>query len=76
MKKIDAIVVAVVLVVVGVVVIMGIHHKKEMQEWVESTDEYKAMQEHLEKATEAAEEAKAAVDDLKEKDAEYRAMWD
>ncbi len=76
-KKILAIII-VVLIVAGIItwaIMDNVRHQREIQEWVESTDTYKEVHENLDIATEAAENAKKALDELKEKENYYKTLY-
>lgn len=76
-KKILAIII-VVLIVAGIItwaIMDNVRHQREIQEWVESTDAYARMQENVKNSTEAAEDAKKALDELKEKENYYKTLY-
>lgn len=76
-KKILAIII-VVLIVAGIItwaIMDNVRHQREIQEWVKSTDTYKEVHENLDIATEAAENAKKALDELKEKENYYKTLY-
>ncbi len=76
-KKILAIII-VILIVAGIItwaIMDNVRHQREIQEWVESTDGYKEVHENLNIAKQAAEDAKKALDELKEKENYYKTLY-
>ena len=78
-KKNIIIIVILVIVFVGAIAgaIIGAKkaHEEMIQEWVESTDTYKEVSENLKISKEASENAKKALDELKEKENYYKTLY-
>ena len=79
MEKKDVIIIVIlVLVFVGAIagaIIGTVHQNRKIRDWVESTDAYARMQENVKNSTEAAEDAKEALDELKEKENYYKTLY-